>query len=56
MNYNAHEMLEIIRFAVATYADDKAWKKLMKAAMATDNSWSASADKYIALYEEMCEK
>ncbi len=49
-------MLEIIRFAVATYKDEKAWRKLMRNAMATDNSWSMSADKYISLYEEMCEK
>ena len=55
-NYNAHEMLDIIRYAAEVHADKKAWKTLVKNAMATDNGWSASADKYIALYEETCEK
>ena len=52
-NYNAHEMLGVIRDAVALFADRKAWNHLVKNAMHTDFSWRASAKKYIELYRSM---
>ena len=50
-NYNAHEMLDMIRYAVEQYNKKPEWKKLVKNAMKTNNDWSASAKKYIELYE-----
>jgi len=55
-NYNAHEMLDTIRYALRTYEDKAAWKTLMKRDMTTDFSWSRSGGAYIAQYESMCEE
>jgi starch synthase len=53
-NYNAHEMLGVIRHALHVYRDDpQAHARLVQAAMARDYSWKASAQKYIALYENL---
>lgn len=55
-NYNAHEMLSIIRYADSVYQNDKtAWSHLMKRAMEKDFSWSASADNYEKLYDNLCD-
>ncbi|MBR4173142.1 MAG: hypothetical protein IKR46_02090, partial [Clostridia bacterium] len=35
------------------YDNPKAWKKLMKNAMAKDFSWEKSADKYIEMYRAL---
>ena len=55
-NYNAHEMLETIRYALRTYHNKSAWSTLMTRDMTTDFSWSRSGAEYIALYESMCEE
>jgi len=55
-NYNAHEMLETIRYALRTYHNKSAWKTLMTRDMTTDFSWSRSGAEYYALYESMCEE
>ena len=53
-NYNAHEMLDTIRYAVKTYYDNKReWNKIAERAMKTDYSWKASAKKYEDLYETL---
>ena len=52
-NYNAHEMLSIIEYAIKQYDNKPVWKKLMQNAMATQNDWKDSAKKYLALYEEI---
>ena len=53
-NYNADEMMSIINYAMRTYYDNRAaWDKIAENAMQRDFSWEASADKYIALYEEL---
>lgn len=52
--YNAHDMLDACARARASYDDVKGWKALMKRAMQCDYSWDASADVYIALYQELC--
>ena len=50
-NYNAHEMLNTIRYAERIYYDRKReWNKLIDRAMAKDFSWSNSAKKYEELY------
>ncbi len=55
-NYNAHEMLDTIRYALRVYEDKEAWVALMKRGMTTDLSWSKSAGAYLALYESICEE
>ncbi len=54
-NYNAHEMLDIIRYAESIYYDHKRdWNKIAERAMKKDFSWGASAKKYEALYDSIC--
>lgn len=54
MPYNADDMMFVVSYAMRTYYDNPdAWKKLVKSAMQKDFSWNVSADKYIALYEEL---
>ena len=51
-NYNAHEMLNTIRYAEHIYYDKKReWNKLVDRAMAADFSWNASALKYQEMYD-----
>lgn len=53
-NYNAHEMLGIIRYAESTYYDKKRdWNKIVERGMQKDFSWKNSAKQYEALYDEM---
>lgn len=50
-NYNAHEMLDAVRYAEQIYYDRKReWNKLVDRAMAADFSWNTSARKYENLY------
>lgn len=51
-NYNAHEMLDTIRYAKHVYYDRKReWNKIIDRAMAADFSWQQSAGKYQELYD-----
>ena len=51
-NYNAHEMLNTIRYAEHIYYDKKReWNKIVDRAMAADFSWSVSARKYQEMYD-----
>ena len=53
-NYNAHEMMGIVRYAEQVFYDDKeAWNGIVKRAMAKDFSWKSSAEKYQWLYDDM---
>ena len=52
-NYNAHEMLESIKYAIETYKNKKEWKKLVKNAMHTDFNWDKSAKIYKEVYKEI---
>ena len=52
-NYNAHEMMAVIKDAIELYHNQDAWKALVKNVMAVDFSWNASAEKYIELYKEI---
>ena len=53
-NYNAHEMLAIVRYAEYIYYNKKReWNKLVDRGMSTDFSWKASAKKYEDLYRTM---
>lgn len=52
MNYNAHEMLNTIRYAEKIYYDKKReWNKMVDRAMAVDFSWKVSAGKYQEMYD-----
>ena len=52
-NYNAHDMLYVLRQAVSDYKNKPEWSKLMYRAATTDFSWSHSAKEYEALYYDM---
>ena len=53
-NYNAHDMLHTVRRAVHYYKNNKdVWNKLIVRGMSGDYSWTASAGKYMALYEKL---
>lgn len=52
-NYNAHDMLYVVRKAVADYKNKEEWAKIRYRAITTDFSWKKSAKDYEALYLEM---
>ena len=52
-NYNAHEMLYVLKDAIFTYADKSVWENLMVTAMNTDFSWRKSAKEYIKVYNKL---
>lgn len=53
-NYNAHEMLDTLRYAKRVYYDNKReWNKIIDRGMAMDFSWNNSARKYEELYNRM---
>ncbi|MEG1859688.1 MAG: starch synthase, partial [Christensenellaceae bacterium] len=56
VNYNAHDMLNTIRFALDVYKDKSAMQKLIQAAMTTNNSFAKSAAEYIEIYESLSTK
>ncbi|MCR3757741.1 glycogen synthase GlgA [Clostridium felsineum] len=50
-NYNAHDMLHVIRNAEYFYYNEKHnWNNIVKTAMNEDNSWNKSAEIYKNLY------
>ena len=52
--YNAHEMLDRVRYAQAIFQDKKRdWNKIVERAMNADFSWKASAKKYEDMYDEL---
>lgn len=50
-DYGASELMDTIKLAASVYQDKDAWTKLMKNGMEKDFSWSASAEKYVKLYQ-----
>ncbi|MDD2981311.1 MAG: glycogen synthase GlgA [Hespellia sp.] len=53
-NYNAHEMLNTVRYAEHIYYDKKRdWNKIVERAMELDYSWKTSAKHYEALYNSL---
>lgn len=51
--YNANDMLDAVERAKLVYDKKTEWKELVKRAMNCDFSWSASAELYIQLYNEL---
>ncbi|MBR6918701.1 MAG: glycogen synthase GlgA [Clostridia bacterium] len=52
-NYNAHEMMEVIRQAEELFCNRRAWNRLVRRVMTVDFSWGVSAGKYISLYKSL---
>ncbi|MEG0382211.1 MAG: glycogen synthase GlgA [Christensenella sp.] len=52
-NYNAHDMLNTIWFALTLYQDKTNLSNLIGSAMAVDNSFDKSAKEYISLYHQL---
>ena len=53
-NYNAHEMLNTIRYAERVYYDNKReWNKIVERGMRKDFSWGNSAKQYEEMYTWM---
>lgn len=56
-NYNAHEMLETIRYAISVFYQHKNdWDILVKHGMSQDFSWNASVVEYEKLYDGLMTK
>lgn len=56
VNYNAHEMLDTVRYAQQMYYDKKReWNKIADRAMAADFSWNSSAKQYEEMYNWLSE-
>lgn len=55
-NYNAHEMLFILRYAQNIYKENRSrWNEIVQRAMQKDFSWGASAKSYETLYDKVIE-
>ena len=53
-NYNAHEMMNTVRYAAKTYYNKKRdWNKIVERAMMEDFSWASSAKQYETLYHNL---
>lgn len=52
-DYNAHDMLYVIRQAIGVYNDKDEWNKLVLKAMSSDFTWDKSAKNYGQLYLSM---
>lgn len=52
-NYNAHEMLYVLKDAMFKFQDKEVWTKIVKNAMKTDFSWAKSANDYETIYKQL---
>lgn len=52
-SYNAHDMYDAVRRAIALYKNKRQWKTLRTNAMTTDFSWNYSAGKYLEMYDNL---
>lgn len=53
-NYNAHEMLNTVKYAMDIYYNHRReWNKMVDRAMARDFSWKTSAKQYEDLYDQL---
>ena len=53
-NYNAHDMMNTIRYAEEIYYNKKRdWNKIVERAMEKDFSWATSAKQYEELYKNL---
>ena len=52
-NYNAHEMLYVIKDAIFTYGNKEQWLKLVISALSSDFSWEKSSESYEEIYDSL---
>lgn len=52
-NYNAHEMLYVIKDAIFTFCNKPEWIGIVKRAMESDFSWEKSAREYEGVYDKL---
>ncbi len=52
-NFNAHELLFVIRDALNLYKDKEKWKDIIIQAMESKNDWKESSKEYIKLYNDV---
>ncbi|MBR4206807.1 MAG: glycogen synthase GlgA [Clostridia bacterium] len=52
-NYNAHDMMNVIRYALRLKKDRTKWDDLVKNVMIVDFSWNVSAKRYIDIYSKL---
>ncbi len=52
-NYNAHDMMHVINYALQMYRDHSKWSGLVENVMKTDFSWDVSAKRYIEIYNDL---
>lgn len=55
-NFNSHELMQIIEYALTIYDDKDAWNNIIRQAMDSDNSWEKSAMQYKLLYEDVVKR
>ncbi|WP_096189887.1 glycogen synthase [Evansella halocellulosilytica] len=53
-NYNAHDLLAVLKYTLAIYHDEQHWKKLAKNVNKVKYDWRQSAKEYKHLYETVC--
>ena len=51
--YSGEALLTTVRLALGIFEEKPVWQKLMRAGMAKDFSWNASAKEYVRLYERI---
>ncbi|MBE7066407.1 MAG: glycogen synthase GlgA [Ruminococcaceae bacterium] len=52
-NYNAHEMLNVLQYALVQFENKEVWTKLVKSAMNTRYGRERQAKAYMAVYNEL---
>lgn len=52
-NYNAHDMMHVIDYALDMYRDHSKWTNLVENVMKIDFSWNVSAKRYIDIYDSL---
>ena len=52
-DYNAHDMLYVLREAARTYHDKAVWEDIVRRAMESDFSWNNSAKEYEKVYKKI---
>jgi starch synthase len=52
-NYNAHELLETLKYSLTIYNDKEKWDGLVKNAMERKSSWANAAKEYKKIYKQV---
>ncbi|MCK5779563.1 MAG: glycogen synthase GlgA [Psychrilyobacter sp.] len=55
-NYNAHEMLESIKYSLEIYRKPDSWNNLVKNAMERKSSWANAAKEYKKIYTRLLKR